>query len=247
LLGGNGIVCWAEQWVPSGVTALLIASVPLWVALFQWIFEPAHRPRTRGITGLVLGFAGVAYLVKPGGASEAEPRLLLGSVALILASAFWAAGSVRSRHLDNPKSPLVTTAAQMLTGSAGLLMVGALTGEVGRLDVRGISLHSWLALGYLIAFGSIVAFSSYVWLLRVVSPAKVATYAYVNPVVAVLLGWGLAGEAITARTLLAALIILGAVVLIQSERPAARGTARREAVIPRPEAARVSSCEVEST
>jgi drug/metabolite transporter (DMT)-like permease len=150
----------------------------------------------------------------------------VGSIALIVASAFWAAGSVRSRHVETPKSPLVATAMQMLAGSAGLLVIGSLTGELGRLDVEAIRLRSWLSLGYLVVFGSIVAFSSYVRLLRVVSPAKVATYAYVNPIVAVLLGWALAGEGIEARTLVAALVIIGAVILIQSERGRSPKTSR---------------------
>lgn len=218
LLGGNGIVTWAEQWVPSGLTALIIASVPLWMGLMNWMVEPASRPRARGITGIFLGFAGVAILVKPGGDLAGDPRTVGAALAIVLASGLWAAGSLVARKADSPPSPFLATAMQMLTGAGALAITGTLSGEWGRLDLAAVTVKSALALFYLMTFGSIVALSAYVWLLQVTTPAKVSTYAYVNPVVAVLLGWALAAESVSGRTLTAAAIIILAVVLITTER-----------------------------
>jgi drug/metabolite transporter (DMT)-like permease len=218
LLGGNGIVTWAEQWVPSGLTALIIASVPIWMGLMTWMIEPAARPRAQGIAGLLLGFAGVAILVDFAGSTGGDGRLLPGSLSLLLAAAFWAAGSLVARRIDLPENLLLSTGMQMLGGSAALLLTGTLLGEWGRLDLGAVTVKSLLALGYLIVFGSIVAFSAYVYLLRATTPAKVSTYAYVNPTVAVLLGWALADEAITERMLVAAAIIVTSVIMITTER-----------------------------
>jgi drug/metabolite transporter (DMT)-like permease len=234
LLGGNGTVTWAEQWVPSGLAALIVASVPLWMGVFNWMVEPTARPGARGIAGIVLGFGGVAALVDPRGEFGADPQVLLGAVSIVGASALWAAGSLASRRADKPRSPFLTTAMQMLCGSVALAVAGTLTGEWSRVDLAGVSTKSVLALLYLMSFGSVVALSAYVWLLQVSTPAKASTYAYVNPVVAVLLGWALAAEPVSARTLGAAAVIVVAVVMITSERP--RATAPRP--VPEPEPAR---------
>lgn len=218
LLGGNGIVSWVEQWVPSGLTALIVSSVPLWMGLMHWMVEPSGRPGPRGIAGLILGFAGVVLLVRPGGEYSGDSRLLLGGIALVLASAFWAAGSLYSRRGAAPKEPLLSTSLQMIAGSVSLIIAGAIAGEVGRFDPAGITARSVWSLAYLTIFGSIIAFTAYVWLLRATTPAKAATYAYVNPIVAVFLGAGLAGEALSGRTLIAAAIVIGAVVMITTER-----------------------------
>ena len=233
LLGGNGLVTWAEQWVPSGLAALTIASVSLWMVLFAWVAEPANRPGPRTIAGLVVGFLGVAALVRPGSEIAADPRLLLGALALILASAFWAAGSVWSRRADLPENALMTTGMEMIGGAVSLAVVGTLTGDWSRLDVSAITLRSWLSLAYLIVFGSIIAFTAYVWLLKVSTPAKVSTYAYVNPIVAVVLGVWLGGETLAPSTLGAATVILLAVVMITSERARARATPLPPAASPR--------------
>jgi len=217
LLGGNGLVTWAEQWVPSGLAALLVASVPLWMGVMNWMIEPSARPRARGIAGLFLGFAGVGILVDPRGDLGADPQLLVGALAIVVASSLWAGGSLYSRRAELPDDPLLSTGLQMLAGAVSLAVVGTIAGEWARLDPAAISTKSALALLYLIVFGSIVAFTAYVWLLRATTPAKVSTYAYVNPVVAVLLGWGLAAEPFTARTLVAAAIIVASVVMITTE------------------------------
>ena len=175
------------------------------------------------LAGLGLGLAGIVLLVGPGDLAGSQGVDPLGAGVLVLASLFWAAGSLYSRRSALPASPLLSTAMEMLAGGALLLVLALVTGQAAQLDLATVSLSSVLALGYLIVFGSLVAFTAYIWLLRATSPAQAATYAYVNPVVAVLLGWALAGEPLTTRTLLAAAIIVGAVVLItaQQREPAA--------------------------
>ncbi len=218
LLGGNGLVAWAQQWVPSGLAALLVASVPLYLAIMASVFERRQRPRARGIAGLLLGFLGVGILVEPGSGATAEPSVFLGAVAVLLASLLWASGSFYSRRAELPESPFLSTAMQMTAGGAALTLAGAIGGEFGRLDPAAITLKSWLSLAYLIAFGSFVAFTAYVWILQVSTPAKVGTYAYVNPMIAVFLGWWLGAETVGPRTLLAAAAIIAAVAMITSER-----------------------------
>ena len=221
LLGGTGVVSWAEQWVPSGLAALLIASVPLWMGMMNWLVEPLARPRARGISGILVGFTGVGLLVDPSGGLVVGRPMLVGALAILGASMLWAAGSLYSRHADRPKDPLLVTGMQMLGGGAGLIVTATIAGEWSRLDPAMLTAPALGALGYLIVFGSIVAFSAYVWLLQVATPAKVATYAYVNPVVAVILGWAILGEPLTARTFVAAAVIVTAVILITTERVAA--------------------------
>jgi len=221
LFGGNGGVVWAEQRVPSGLTAVLIATVPLWIALLEWVRGGA-RPNGRVAVGLMIGLAGIALLVGPGELAGGKGVDLVGAVVLLMGSLSWAIGSLYSRHANLPSSPLLATAMEMLAGGAFLLLAGLATGQASGLDPSRISLSSVLALCYLIVFGSLVAFTAYIWLLRVTLPAYAATYAYVNPVVAVFLGWALGGEPLTARTLLAAAIIIGAVVIITASKPRAR-------------------------
>jgi drug/metabolite transporter (DMT)-like permease len=218
LLGGNGGVVWAEQRVPSGLTSVLIATVPLWVALLEWL-RCGTRPSRPMAIGLAMGLAGIILLVGPTELAGSSRMDLLGAVVLILAALSWAAGSLYSRRASLPASPLLATAMEMLAGGLLLLLASLVTGQAADLDLSQVSLQSVLALGYLIVFGSLVAFTAYTWLLRVTSPARAATYAYVNPAVAVFLGWALGGEPLTVRTLLAAAIIVGAVVVITSYQP----------------------------
>lgn len=214
LLGGNGAVVWAEQTVPSGVAALMIAITPAWMVLLDWLWQRSVRPGRRTVLGLVLGFGGIALLMGPAAIAGAGAVPLLGAVVLMAGSLSWSIGSLYSRRAPTAPDPLLGTGMQMLAGGALLLLLGLLTGEAGRFDAGDVSLRSLLALVYLIVFGSIVAYTAYVWLLRVVSAARVATYAYVNPLVAVLLGWALAGEALTLRMGLAAVVIVLGVALI---------------------------------
>ncbi len=215
LLVGNGAVVWAEQWVPSGIAALLVAGVPFWMVLLDWLRPGGTRPTPGVLAGLVVGFAGIALLVGPGELGG-DGVHLPGALALVAASLAWSAGSIYSRNVPSPEPPLLGTAMEMLAGGALLAVFGLLTGEASRLALDAVTLRSVLALLYLIVFGSLIGYSAYVFLLKVSTPARVSTYAYVNPVVAVLLGWALAGEPLTLRILTASAVIVGSVVVITS-------------------------------
>ncbi len=218
LVIGNGGVSWAEQIVPSGVTALLVASVSLWMVIIEWLRPDGVRPTSRVAIGLVLGFLGLVFLMGPSklaGGGRVDP---LGATLLICASLSWATGSVFSKRLRLPSSLLLGTAMQCLSGGAVLILLGLLTGQSARLHWQAVTLRSALSLGYLVVFGSLLGFSAYTWLLAHAPPARVATYAYINPIIAMFLGWALAGEQITLRTLLAAAVIVAAVVLVITAR-----------------------------
>ncbi len=217
LLGvGNAGVVYAEQWVPSGLTALLVGAVPLWMVLVDWGWGARVRPSRRVGVGLVAGFAGIAVLAGAPGAGAGGGHELLGGLILVGASLAWASGSIYSRHAPKPSRPRLWVAMQMLVGGAVLTVGSIVTGEAGAVHLVAISEKSALALLYLIVFGSLVGYACYIWLLSVSTPARVSTYAYVNPVVALFLGWSVADEPLTYRSLLAAAIILGAVVVITS-------------------------------
>ena len=224
LLVGNGAVVWAEQHVDSGLAALLISTEPLWIVILVWLRTGRKRPDWRVVAGLVLGFVGLMLLVRPGSGSVNA----LGALALVMASLSWAWGSIYGQRAPLPSSPLTTTGIQMLSGGFLLLLTSTLTGEQSRFALAGVSAKSLLALGYLIVFGAIVAFTAYVWLLRVAPPVLVSTYAYVNPVVAVLLGWVFAGEPLTGRTLVAAAVILTGVAMISLAQSRRSGPEREQ-------------------
>jgi len=228
LLGGNGGVILAERNVPTGVVALLVATSPLWMAILDRLIFGRRLPGL-AILGLVIGFAGVAFLI----GSPGSGRINLGGAALALAAPLcWATGSVFTRHVKLPIRPLVAASMEMLC-AAGLFFIAAvLAGELGRLHLHDISTTSILALIYLITFGSLVGFSAYVWLLRSAPLPLVSTYAYVNPVVAVILGAAFLGEAVTARTAIAGGIIVTAVALIVVARQRATQAAKPVPVPP---------------
>jgi drug/metabolite transporter (DMT)-like permease len=213
LLGGNGGVVWAEQRVPSGLASLIVATVPLWMVLLDWARPGGRRPSLGVSAGLLLGTAGLVVLVGPGIFSGRGAVDGAGTLALLGSALAWAAGSVYSQHARLPSSPLLATGMEMLAGSV-LLFAAALVAGQTSVDVGAVSLRSWLALLYLILFGSLIGFTAYIWLLKVAPPARVSTYAYVNPVVAVLLGWAVLAEPLTPRTWAAAGIIIGAVAII---------------------------------
>jgi drug/metabolite transporter (DMT)-like permease len=218
LLIGNGGVCVAELTVPSGVAALLVATVSLWMVLVDWLRPGGTRPLPRVAAGIVMGFAGLALLVGPanlGGSKRVDP---VGAGILVVASLAWACGSLYSKHGALPRSPMMGVAMQGLAGGTALWIAGFFTGEVRALHLAAISMRSWIALGYLIVFGSTIGFTAYLYILKKSTAARVGTYALVNPVVALFLGWLLVGESITLRTVLAAAIILTAVLLVISAR-----------------------------
>lgn len=221
LVGGNGGVMWAEQRVPSGIAALMIASVPLWMALLDSFRPGGRRPNGWVGIGILAGFIGILVLIGPAQLLGIEGDVdLLGVTVLLLAAFFWAVGSLYNRGAKLPASPLLGTGMEMLLGSLGLFLLGTLTGEWSQLDFASVSTRAWLGFAYLVVFGSWVGFASYIWLLRVAPTMLVSTYAYVNPLVAIMLGSLLAGEELTARVLLAAVFILGSVVVITLKQPA---------------------------
>jgi len=231
LLGGNGGVVWAEQYVYSSVTVLLIAMVPVWLVLLNWLRRDGVMPGVLEVGGITLGIAGVALLVLGGEGGSGQPVHRLGAVVLVVASLSWAIGSIYSRQAPLPKSALLAASMQMLTGAGWLLLTGLVSGEASRVDPAGFSLLSMLCLGYLIVFGSLIAFTAYMWLLQVSTPAKVSTYAFVNPAIAVALGCTVGGETFTWRMLVATTVIIGGVVLITLHRAKATQPVVRESVL----------------
>ncbi len=227
LLGGNGLVVWAEQRVPSGLAALLVATEPWWIVLLNWARPGGQRPGGKVVLGLLTGFAGMLLLVGPEDLAGGGGRVdTLGGLAVIVAALSWATGSIYSLRAKLPRSALMAAAMQMIAGGMLLFAAGSIAGEWAKLDIRAVSLLSAGALAYLIVFGSLVAYSSYGWLLRVTTPARASTYAYVNPVVAVLLGWAVAREPVSMRMLIAAAVIVASVVLINTYRRPDRVDAR---------------------
>jgi drug/metabolite transporter (DMT)-like permease len=218
---GNGGVTWAEQHrLASSLAALLMASEPLWVVLLNWACADGARSGGRVLCGLLVGLCGVGLLVTAQtAASGARLEMNPLGVLVVTGAAFsWALGSLYSPRANLPASPRLASGMQMLAGGIMLLLVGALSGELTQFDLRGVTVRSIFALAYLIVFGSIVAFTAYGWLLRVTTPARAATYAYVNPAVAVALGWLIGGETLTPRILVAAAVIIASVVLITSSK-----------------------------
>lgn len=218
LMGGNGIVTWAEQYIVSSVAAVLVATVPLWIGLFEWLRPSGKYPGHQVVLGLLLGFSGVVLLIGPSNISGSSSDQLIGMIAVVFATMFWASGSLYSREAPLPDAPLTSVSMEMLGGGAVLMVLGFLSGETAKLDLGGVSLTSLAALGYLVIFGSMIAFTAYIWLLKNVPPARAATYAYVNPVIAVFLGWSIGNETITSLMLVAASMIIGSVVMITTYR-----------------------------
>lgn len=215
---GNGGVAWAEQRVPSGLAALIVAVVPLWMVVLDAVRPGGVRPAVRVMLGVVIGLIGLVVLVGPAtlvgrGAVDATAVIVL-----MIASFAWALGSVFNRHSVRPPSAGLATGLQMLGGSVVMILAGFAMGEGRGFDPRAISAASWIGWIYLVTFGSLIGFTAYVYLLKAVSPAKASTYAYVNPIVAVLLGWAVVGEPVTPRTMVAAAIILGGVAMISLRR-----------------------------
>jgi drug/metabolite transporter (DMT)-like permease len=219
LLGGNGLLSLAEQSVASGISSLIIGSVPLWMTTMEALRPGGARPNRLGIIGLVIGFGGIALLVAPsliGGKSVNAPPL--GVIILLFAAFFWSLGSIYSRIAHLPESILLTTGMEMLAGGVGLFLAGTFTGEWRLLVLANISARSWYAMIYLVLLGSMAGYTAYAWVLRAAPVSLVSTYAYVNPLVAILLGSLFAQETLTVHVLVSAAIIIGSVVLINLSR-----------------------------
>ncbi|MBK8780285.1 MAG: EamA family transporter [Anaerolineales bacterium] len=217
LLGGNGLVSWAEQFIPSGIAALIIGSMPMFLVVAEALRPKGVKPTWRAIIGLLIGFAGIFILVGPAEISGSSTKLNpFGVIALLGACVTWASGSIYSKTADLPKSSLMNTGAQMLMGSVSLLIVSLLTGELHGWDITAVSSRSIYGLTYLILIGSLVGFASYGWLLQNAPISLVATYAYVNPIVAVFLGNWIGDEPLEPRIWIAAAIIIGSVIFINT-------------------------------
>ncbi|MDB6165734.1 MAG: yedA [Lacunisphaera sp.] len=221
-LGGNGLVSWAEVRVPSGIATLIISAGPVFIVLMDWavhvFFKDGKRgtkPRPLTFVGLALGFVGLAILVGPSvtmtGVGGLNPWSVLG---LLGATLFWGVGMIYMRYAHNPAEPFTASGIQMLCGSGWLLLASALTGEFSRFDPAAVTSRSALAWSYLVVFGSLIGFSTFTWLMKHSTPAKVSTYAYVNPVVAVFLGWLVLHEPVSPRIFVAAGIIIAGVAII---------------------------------
>jgi drug/metabolite transporter (DMT)-like permease len=215
LLVGNGLLAWAEVRVPSGLAALIVAIVPLWMVLFDWL-AGGPRPGRFAALGIAMGFFGVALLVNPAGHGGVDP---IGALALLVATIGWSVGTLFGRRVDMPKAVILTTAMEMIAGGTANLVAGGVTGEFGQLHVAAISRASLFGLIYLIILGSWVAYSAYTYLVTATTPARLGTYAYVNPVIAIILGWLIAGEPIGPRTIAAMGVIVAAVVLLTLAPP----------------------------
>jgi len=215
LLGGNGGVTWAEQRIPSGIAALVIGSTPIWITLLDALNPRGRKPGWQVVLGVLFGFGGVILLIDPASLVQGNQVYDLTSMLVLLLSAFlWAVGSLYSREAHLPRSALMNTGLQMLAGAAGLWLMATFTGEWSLLEIRKITTLSAGALLYLIVVGSMVGYAAYIWLLRNAPTPLVATYAYVNPMIAIVLGSALAQEVFTARSLVAGAIIISSVVVI---------------------------------
>lgn len=221
---GNGGVVLAEHYISSSLAALLVATVPFWIVLLSWIFMGKGRPNSKVTLGLLVGFLGVWLLIsgQAAGSASTGPNGVFGAVLIIIATLGWAVGSLYGTRAPAVKSAIQASGMQMLAGGVVLLIIGTVTGEWSQVNISAMSFNSLFALGYLIVFGAIVAYTAYSWLLKNASPTAVTTYAYVNPAVAVLLGWAIAGESLTGQMLVGAAIIVGSVALITSQKKAAK-------------------------
>ncbi|HEX8288426.1 MAG TPA: EamA family transporter [Pyrinomonadaceae bacterium] len=220
LLGGNGGVVFAEHHISSSLAALLVATEPFWIVLLSWLWLKGARPNLKAVLGIALGFFGVWLLINGqtvnAAAADSGSMQLFGTIAVIAAAFSWATGSLYGLKAPVPKSSILTAGMQMFAGGLVLLVVSFIAGEWSTFDISAVSLNSWFGLVYLIVFGSLVGFTAYSWLLKNAQPSMVATYAYVNPIVAVFLGWLIAGESFTTQMLVGAGVIVGSVVLITS-------------------------------
>jgi drug/metabolite transporter (DMT)-like permease len=219
------MLAWAEQTVPSGVAALVLATTPVWMTLLAWAAGQG-RPRWRSAAGMALGLAGLVILIGPA-PGTATP--LAGLLGLVVSAFAWAAGSILSGRLPRPASLVLASGMQLMAGGTALAVVGLARGEAARLNAGMLAPRPLLAFGYMVIVSSLVGFTAYMWLLRVAPPDLVGTYAFVNPVVALAVGWAVAGEDLGVRTLCASLVIVAGVALIVTNKTQGKGGAHDRA------------------
>lgn len=227
---GHGLLAWSQRTVPSGVAALLVASEPIVIALFEPLFTKEGRIRKRTVLGMLVGVSGIILLVLPKGLDFKNANLL-GSFGILVGASSWASGAIYSRVASLPRSPLITGGLQLLFGGVMLMLVSPMLGEWSGFTFSQVNMRSWLGLAYLIVFGSIITFSAYTWLLSVTSATRISTHTFVNPVVAVLIGWAIGGEALTGAMLVATVLIVISVYLILFRKPVTAKAAVKDAVL----------------
>lgn len=214
IVGGNGGITLSERVVPSSVVALITAGVPLWMVLFDWVRPTGRRPSLNTALGLLLGFGGIVILCSGSSSTGRSSALNWGYATVLAANLCWSAGAIYSRHVHAAGSPLLAVSRQMLIGGTALLVLGAISGELRTFSFAAISQRSALGYAYLITCGSLLGFTAYVWLMKVSTPARVGTISYVNPVIAVLLGWAIGGESLSLQIGLSAAVIVASVVIV---------------------------------
>lgn len=216
LVGGNGAVVWAARYIPSSLAALLVATCPLWLLLFDFLRHGVETPGPRALLGIVIGFCGAVLLIG-WSADSTTPHSFVGAIVVVLGSLFWAAGSIYGKTAKLPSSPLLITGMEMLSGGAALLIIALAIGELGAFDIAQVSARSAVSWIYLTVIGPI-AFVAYAWLLRNAPIPLVSTYSYVNPLVAIILGYFLGKEFLAMRVWLAEGLIIGSVVLVSATK-----------------------------
>lgn len=220
LIGGNGSMVWAQQYVPSSIAALIFGSMPLCIILMEWVRPNGTAPSVRTCIGLALGFIGLCILIQPSAGTPDSHTETLGKLALVFAACSWSAGAIYSRHVHAKGSPMLPMARQMIVAGIALLVISWAHRDWDHFSFGQVTLTSWVGFFYLVVFGSLIGFTAYVWLMRVSTPAKVSTISYVNLVVAVLLGWTIGREPMTLRIFIGAGIIVCAVVLVLKKKSA---------------------------
>jgi drug/metabolite transporter (DMT)-like permease len=226
---GHGALAWAQLTVPSGVAALLIASEPVIIALFEPLFTRESRIGKRTVIGMLIGVSGIAILVMPQG-FDFKNTNLLGSFGILIGASSWASGAIYSRVAKLPGSPLITSGLQLLFGGVMLIIVSSLLGEWSAFTLSQVTIRSWLGLAYLIVFGSIITFSAYTWLLSITSATRISTHTFINPVVAVMVGWAFGGEALSWEMLVATALIVISVCLVLFRKTVTRKDVIEKAV-----------------
>jgi len=227
---GHGVLAWSQQTVPSGVAALLVASEPIIIALFEPLFTREGRVGKRTMFGMLIGLSGIAVLVMPQG-FDFKNANLLGSFGILVGASSWASGAIYARVAKLPRSPLITGGLQLLFGGVLLILVSYMLGEWSAFTFSQVAIRSWLALAYLIPFGSIITFSAYTWLLTITSATRISTHTFINPVVAVIVGWAFGGEALTWEMLFATVLIVISVYLVLFRKAVTVKDAVEEAVV----------------
>lgn len=213
-LVGHGALAWAQQYVPSGMAAVLVSAEPLWIIGIEWFFLKDIRVKSRGILGLLLGFGGIVYLIVSTTASTTSNNNFLASALIVACTLSWGGGAVYSRVANVPKSPMLSSGMELIFGGILVLIISFIIGEPSHFNLSQVTLKSFFGLLYLIIFGSVIAFSAYIWLLGNTSATRISTHTYINPVIAVFLGWLIANEQITIALLIVTTIIIISVYLV---------------------------------